>query len=220
MYFATRKVKLSELLFCNLKISTHSMGWILTRIGSMGNESCGSCRCPSLARLLHCYWIGITTILAGELLFFWGETGFRSSSKCSIQELSYYIQSKMSLLRWCITALICLLHEWKNDSIWWMWKTLSPVIFIKQLYFFNWQKYFVNPFFLFFSETSSSSSIVKWNVLNFQNKRRKKQEIFYLKILKVTLPPCLHYSDSISKYPPNSAGTQVVQLLKIAFFSE
>lgn len=145
-----KKVKLSELLFCNWKISTCNMGQILTRIGSTGNESCGSCRCPSSAQLLHCYWIGKITILAGDLVSFWGEMGFKSSSKCSIQETSYYIQSKMSLLRRCITALICLLHERKNDSIWWMWKTLFPAILIKQLYFFNWPKYFVNSCFLFF----------------------------------------------------------------------
>lgn len=54
MYFAIRKVKVSELLFCYGTISTRSMGQILTGDGSSVNESCESCRCISSAHLLHC----------------------------------------------------------------------------------------------------------------------------------------------------------------------
>lgn len=54
MYFALKKVELSELLFCYWKISTHRMGQILTGDGSLVNESRGSCRCPSSAHVLHC----------------------------------------------------------------------------------------------------------------------------------------------------------------------
>lgn len=53
MYFAMKKVKLSELPFCYWKINTHSNGEILTGDGSLVNESCGSCRCPSSPHLLH-----------------------------------------------------------------------------------------------------------------------------------------------------------------------
>lgn len=173
--------------------------------------------------------LGRTTSLAGDLLSFRGEMGSKSSPKCPMQWQSYYPQSKMPVLR--------LWHNWFDLFDGWMktWQYLVNVkhtfssYFNKQLYFLKLTKIFCLTFFVFFCfgvfvgldfwgfflEISTLSSIVKWNVGNFQNKMRNKQEIFNLKIQKQTLSLSLYYSDSIWKYPPHSGGTQ--KLFQFAF---